>query len=190
MSVKADVLASKSPRDALLIVATALDQLARRVDQLGAAAGKWDSWVDDDESSFQETGKAAQPEPEPLFTRDPSTGEIIFRVCDDSEKRERREAFVGQLNLDVAYGAEDAPEGGWDALYVNAGPMWLYLHDRDLLIQYSYEIRQAMVADVLEDDPQAGHEMARDVLKVGLDETGYGHQPAMAEGTITGKGKK
>lgn len=52
-----------------------------------------------------------------------------------------------------------------NAAYVQGGPMWLYLFDRDYVMGLSPEVRKAMFEDVLLTNPDEAHELASDILK-------------------------
>lgn len=69
-----------------------------------------------------------------------------------------------QLQLDVALGPH--PNGGdWAEDYAKVGPINLYVHNRDLLVQYNDQIKAAVVADIDQYSTQMGHEVGRDLLK-------------------------
>lgn len=48
--------------------------------------------------------------------------------------------------------------------YIKAGPVWLYLSNRDHVIQLPIDVRQNMIADVEEVDPKYAYHMAKDIL--------------------------
>jgi hypothetical protein len=82
------------------------------------------------------------------------------------------------LQLDVALGPH--PEGGdWAEDYAKAGPMWMYIPNRDLVIQYDENARASMIADLELYDKRVAYEFAYDVLKkpMSTDRTGGAPQP-------------
>lgn len=89
---------------------------------------------------------------------------IDFSPQDDAHRALREQFARDVLQLDVALGPH--PEGGdWASDYASAGPMWLYIPNRDLLMQYPDAVKAAMVADVQRYDEKVAYEMGADVLK-------------------------
>jgi hypothetical protein len=152
----------------MLVIADALDQLLDIVAAPPANVDPWGAW-----------GRDAPPLP--AFAYPPSPvmqgvlprdGNVEVRQGEDTTeiifapptivKREARAMFERQqLNL-----ADSLPTGeDYARAYELGGPLWLYHGNRELFMTYPYETRQAMVADVEDDDPAAAREMARDVLK-------------------------
>lgn len=91
----------------------------------------------------------------------------------DKHRAARYDFAKRVLNLDVALG--DHPTGGdWAADYASGGPMWFYIPNRDLVMQYPEHVRGQMVEDVrvtshARVSQQAAdkltHEFGADVLK-------------------------
>lgn len=110
--------------------------------------------------------------------------EFRFPAPSDTKAQARRDFEANNLRL---AGALNDPAQDWNALYVKAGPFWLYQHNRELVMTYPAHVRRAMVNDVAEDSPKLAYEMARDVLKEACGEpdleTGAG---ALAVSELTG----
>ena len=84
------------------------------------------------------------------------------------------------LQLDVALGPlPDGEDGDWFEDYAKVGPMWMYIPNRDLVIQYPENVRAQMVADLELYDKRVAYEFAYDVLKkpMSTDRTGGAPQP-------------
>lgn len=201
------VRATKSPKEALTIIAHALDELAARIDALEEGGSGWDDWGDADNTAviaaeqrdwFHEPIKAGQEATGYQF--DAPMGSVkteqhgsqmvyVFPTPSDEKQERRRLLERQQLQLAKALGPEEPePEGGWNGAYAKGGPWWLYAHNRELLMSYPSEVRRAMVADVEEDSPKLAYEMGLDVLKEAAGkpdfESGFG---ALAVGLVDGK---
>jgi hypothetical protein len=209
VSVERQVLTTKTPREAILILARAIDELR--------APNPWNEW-DGDMVPLAEASeeKVAATDGEPdtsdvsdsdvrtwigrnygRIPSDDSEGRALIAqvrsdleragrgevrtddfVMDegvvqsridwaprDEEHRARRAGFARDiLKLDVALGAH--PDGGdWAADYASGGPMWLYIGNRDLLMQYPDNVKAYMIGDVELYDQRVAHEMGADLLK-------------------------
>lgn len=153
-----DVQRAKSPREAMLNLAAGLDTLVERLDAL-EINNSWDSWGAEDGPRAPEIIEKGD-ETEVVIPPPTPTKMKLRRIL------ERQQLKIGEyLNDDT----ED-----WTEVYAKGGPTWLYIFDRDLVMSLPMSTRQALVADLEEDDPKAAAEMARDILKQSADATGPG----------------
>lgn len=89
---------------------------------------------------------------------------LAGELSEDQYRALRYQFARDQLQLDVALGPH--PNGGdWAEDYAKVGPINLYVHNRDLLVQYDDRIKSAVVADIDQYSTQMGHEVGRDLLK-------------------------
>lgn len=163
-SISDAVRGTKNPQEALLVIAEALDQVLARLEELAEqpkADDGWGKWSMDDEV------QAAFEKPdEPAFDIVIGEGvtEISFKAPSEEKLARRRLFAEAVLQLQEQgleqYGIDDPFD-----TYAKGGPLWLYHGNRELFMQYSPEVRAAMVMDVEEDDKREAHEMSRDVLK-------------------------
>ena len=220
MTLEQQVLAAKTPRDALTLLARAIDQdRARMIDpwdewgeaseeKVAATDGELDTsdasprditdedvrnWIgrnygqapaDDSEGRAivemvrrdlerAGTGKVAEAD----FTMDDGViqSRIDWAPRDEDHRGWRRRFAKDVLQLDVALGAH--PDGGdWAEDYASGGPMWMYIPNRDLLMQYPDNVKASMIADVESYDARVAHEMSADLLKQPM--TKDEHSPA------------
>lgn len=154
MTTEAQVRAAKGPPEALLAIAQALDRieclfLAKAVDATSSEWGSWDL----------EIGTA-----EPAFTVEEGKDSSVIVIAPVSEKKQKSRAVFANsvIKLDEAFPGIKAEEA-----YVKGGPVWLYDYDRDFVVGLPFGIKQMIVGDLNEDDPQAALEMGRDILKDG-----------------------
>jgi hypothetical protein len=221
MSIEADVMAAGSPRDALLILARAVDAL-RETPTLDSWTG-WGTTQPDAPRPTQDTTAPGRPAP-PVANRhvnedevraflvqsfehggafdpkDPAAAAVLAQLQKDlaaatgpsepdrpdyivdtegvveidmaprsEEERAAREAFARDvLQLPLALGPH--PEGkDWCEEYAKVGPMFLYIPDREMLLEYPEHVRRTMVEDVLSYDKRVGDELARDLLRRAAD---------------------
>lgn len=149
MTLAEQVKTCKTPAEAILLLANAIDELRQPADP-------WDVSLWDDDPAYQAELSAMQIE---------QTGEeetTVTLAAPDDEKRGARAMFAQEiLNLDEALPDVERP----CEVYAKAGPLWLWLGNRELLMQYPEHVRAAMVRDVMEDDPKTAEEFGRDILK-------------------------
>ncbi|MGZ6584283.1 MAG: hypothetical protein ACXVHX_08090 [Solirubrobacteraceae bacterium] len=187
-----------SPREAILGLAAALDELLGRIEKLEAGSGGWDSWGDEEphyapdpptgESPAALEARIAAQHAEALQAMSNSDPRVIELPPPSAEKMERRRMLERQqLKLAQALGPEG--EGvDWTEAYAKGGPWWLYAERRDLVMGYDDSVRRMMVADVEEDDPRVAYEMALDVLKQPAGEPDFENGiGALAVGLVSGK---
>lgn len=110
-------------------------------------------------------------DPDKVFHVDLTPENIMVDLPPASPQRQvRRRAMAEQLDLPgffpiVMRTTEEARQGLIDA-YVKGGPFWIYMDNRDLIMQMPMWARQEMVEDVNEiGDVRLAHEFARDVMK-------------------------
>lgn len=158
------VRAAKKPQDALLVIAEALDELLGR--EADSGWGEWDAapgggWGDATENpDFEEAHRRAV---EAMNNSGPID---VVLPPPTPEKMDRRRMFERQrLKLATVLTNEVEPDDGWTEIYAKGGPLWLYANNRELVMTYDEDTRRTMVKDLLEDDPDAAHQMSIDVLK-------------------------
>ena len=173
MTLVETVQRSRSPKEAMLEIAAELDALVERVLKLENATS-WDSWDDgtvNHAASDEWNGGSANSGPTgtatPAATFKERHEAAVAAMVNDKphdiqlpapsrEKINARQDFArNRLRL----------EGEQWAAYVKGGPLWFYMHDRDAFMQYDFETRREMVADVDEDDKEQARLMSLDVLK-------------------------
>lgn len=96
-------------------------------------------------------------------------GDDVIMPSPTPEQKKLRKAILENLafeNLDPQHGLSKEAA---DAAYVEGGPFWLWLFDREYMVQMPSHVKQIMVNDILRVDPETAHELGRDILK---DETG------------------
>lgn len=191
MSVVGDVRRSRSPKDALIVIAEAVDELTRRLDEL-ERGNDWDApleWEDEppeaappSELDIEEKHQRALEAMNNTDARD-----IVIPPPSEEKMAQRRMFAKQQLRLNqVLPPDEDGTD--WDEVYVKGGPLWLYNADRGVVMQYDDAVRRRMVADVEEDDPKAAYQMALDVLKQPAGEPDLENgSGALAVGNVDGK---
>lgn len=93
-------------------------------------------------------------------------GELVDFPPVSATRKGRRGNWAASRGLErfLAQGNELIAEEMVDA-YIAGGPMWLYLYDRDAVMQLPAEWRKDMVGDVECDSPAQAQELARDILK-------------------------
>lgn len=189
------VQVSKSVQEALFVVAEALDRIEAKLDSAPQSpAPAWDDWTNpavhrqatidvevdraemafqmgiDDDIPYEDMSENAQRAHDAIVEAKIAQGksaqlatDVTVDVKPVSVERhnERLHFAIETLNLNTELGTED----DWCLTYAKGGPAWLYAHRRDLVVQYSEAVKQQMVSDLEQDDPQAAHEMARDILK-------------------------
>lgn len=170
MTYAEQMQAAPNPKDALLVIAAALDEIRLLVEHREQSTEDWfnESWVATDERAAEIIAHHTAK-----ITEDGDTTTVEIPPPSD-EKFARRLMFAQQsLKLDEQLPDRSLDEMSWAATYAKGGPTWLYLGNRDLVMSYPPYIRQALVQDLEEDSPQQAHEMSRDILKEDC-ETGPG----------------
>lgn len=174
MTVEQDVLAAGSPREALLVLARAIDDLSSSPDPWGewyaAATVTPASHVAASRSDQPRTNYGALMVPDVL--PEAADAELEVDVPPPSlSKMITRLRFEAQALHIGEYLNDDTED--WSAAYAKGGPVWLYTNNRELVMSLPESTRAAMIEDVIEDNPELAHEMSRDILKQ-AGETGPG----------------
>jgi hypothetical protein len=92
----------------------------------------------------------------------PNNITVTLPVADERRQAARRKLAIAARipeyldHLDE----EDALTG-----FARGGPLWLYLDNRDVVMQLPVHVRQAFIQDVALDSAKDAQEMARDILK-------------------------
>ena len=168
------VRAAKTPKEAMLGLAGAIDDIYARLEKLEEGGG-WDSWGEDvEDDAWEEEPSAGEgyiqdhgPQMGAVTVEYTDAGPVFtFPPIDEERQALRRMVERQQLKLAAAIG-DDAPEpeGGWTEAYVRGGPWWLYQHRRDLVMTYDMNVRRRLVSDVELDSPKLAYEMSLDILK-------------------------
>lgn len=95
-------------------------------------------------------------------TYGPNNIEVSLPIVSEQRQASRRKlAEAARLPEYLTHlDPEDALTG-----FAKGGPLWLYLDNRDVVMQLPVAVRQAFVMDVMTDSPKDAQEMARDILK-------------------------
>jgi hypothetical protein len=171
MNTEAQVRSAKSPQEAMIVIAKALD----RIEFLSSRDTQWVAW--DNEPTIRDGDSVAlrsawlghvggeevvaEHERRTQITATEDDTDVVIPAPSD-EKKERRRQFERQ-NLKLSEFLGDSED--WSEAYAKGGPMWLYLGNRELVMSMPDGVRTALVQDVIEDSPQDAHEMGRDILK-------------------------
>lgn len=145
MSIVNQVLGAKTSKDAMVSIASALDRIEAKLNSQPAVED-WDSW------SPPEAPIMELPAVDPA--RGGSTAatedDVVFEsVGEDSERYKQRETFATHsLNLN---------DPALIKAYAAAGARWFLAHDYKLAASYSRPVRQALIDDIREDDPELAH---------------------------------
>lgn len=194
MSYVDQVKAAKNPREAILI-------LARGLDELAAAGDGWDDWGDDAgfpteavAAAFRDVGpdgltdhERAQHEAALLAMANDGSNTYELPAPSEEKMEFRRMFERQQLNLEATLG-EEAGEEDWTEVYAKGGPWWLWSERRDIVMGLPYATRQMMVADVEQDNPAVAHELSLDILKREAGEPDFENgSGALAVANVTSK---
>lgn len=192
MSYVDRVMAAKNPREAILILAKGLDELA-------SAGGGWDDWGDDGagfpadliRAGVGEDGltdhERAEHERALLAMSNDKARDLTLPTPSEEKMEFRRMFERQQLELANALG-DDAGEEDWTEVYAKGGPFWLWSERRDIVMGLPYPTRQMMVADVEEDNAYLAHQMSIDILKREAGEPDFeSGAGALAVGNVTSK---
>jgi len=170
MTIEREVADAASPKEALLVIARALDTLMAPI-----PADPWQDW----DQAVDDVVNAAVDRSVALTTTE-TTAEVEIPPP-SIEKQQARGMFESlHLRLHEHLGHSE----NWNHAYAIGGPMWLYLGNRDLVMTLPDQIKQALIEDVLEDSPQDAHEMGRDILKQACETGPGGVGMRMAEGDV------
>lgn len=200
-TLEQQVLGAKSPREALILIARAVDALRAE-----PTLDSWDGWVPDGQAPRPLSQPLAPAPAHPRINPEDLTDDVVKMwiarnykngvVLDDSPEARAAIAQVREdmlnapnvevvedlfrvttegivesdldwspltqahhdaryqfaqriLNLDVALGPHPEGEGHeWAEDYAQGGPMWFYIPNRDLVMQYPERVRSQMVEDV------------------------------------------
>lgn len=95
------------------------------------------------------------------ITSDGTTGEVVVPPVSE-ERKDARAMWAYGIKLweYIPMEATAACEA-----FAKGGPMWLYLANRDAVMQMPYDARQWLVADIELDSPAEAQEVGRDILK-------------------------
>lgn len=182
MTVREDVLAAPNPKAALLVLADAIDSLQSK------PADLWEDWGSELESfdatveAVESIGATGEPTQGGPFTQATDDGSPVVDFPLPTKTQEiRRKNVIEHLDFENLTGRddngneyrlfprEDTPERREEVkellrAYFNAGPVWLYLSNRDHVLQLPLDVRREMIADVEEVDPKYAYHMAKDIL--------------------------
>lgn len=151
MSVVDAVRGARNPQEAMLALAEAIEHIEVLLRDFSPAPAdpSWDSWEEPSGAITTETG---------------SDGEnvVVLPTPSAEQYHARTELASKHMKLDEAF-----PKADFDPIevYAKGGPAWLYIYDRELVMGMADGIKQAMVRDLMADDPAAAADMARDILK-------------------------
>ena len=139
---------AESPQEALLAIAKAIDDLA------DGLLGQPDD-PEIDEWAWKTPAKPSQD-------REEDEAIVEFAKVDTAVEEGRRDFAETKLHLKDAF-----PKADFDPIdaYAAAGPRWLWEYNRDLVLEYPYAVRQAMIRDLMETEPNEAPLVARDILK-------------------------
>jgi hypothetical protein len=193
MTTEQQVREARSPQEALLTIARALDRIEDALTQAPMLA--WDEWQPQSVSVWTSPPVTMTPEQMETVSHDVAVrqldelrtqvtvedgvAEVALPPVSEAKKVERRAFATHVLRLHEHLGDDE----NWADVYAKGGPMWLYLGNRAVVMAMPYAVKQAMIADIEEDSPQDAHEMARDILKAPC-ETDLGGGMRVAEGDV------
>lgn len=152
---------AKSPQDALVALAQAVDNVYAAVSRLKEEQEQpWDNWGTTD---WPDGAPIPEGEVEPTrvdgerarLETDADGNVVVDLPPVTEEKRQERREFAERIGL----------EGELVEAYAKAGPLWLYYGNRQHVMGLPEEWRREMVVDVMEQSPAEAQEMGRDVLK-------------------------
>lgn len=149
----------RTPQEALLLLAEAIDSLAADTQQVDPWEERTIDWsIIDTPTSLPERPTSMHNHdfelPERRSTLD-AKGQLVTPPADPRRKEIRR-AFAETYKLEA--------EGILPDAYAEHGPLWLYYGDRDFVMSLPLTARQVMVADIMEDSPSEAAEVGRDIL--------------------------
>jgi hypothetical protein len=154
---------AKTPREALLLLATAIDHLHARIDEL-------DSDPFDAPLDWAGTQASALIYDEALDDgRARIEGDDVIVQPVSPEREAARDDFAVGARLYEFYGPSLSPEDFVTA-YRKGGPRWLYYTNRECVMQMPVSLRQRLVDDILLDSPSEAAEIGADILKYSFDE--------------------
>lgn len=177
------VRAARTPSEAIIRLATAvevaLDEMRERIEELGLADDGWGEWEADPEpvESNAERGETEaefearmeRQHQEALERMNNTDQGALTTLPPTDEKKEQRRMFERQqLRLQEmleSLGQLPETDVDWTEVYATGGPFWLYSMNRELFMSYDIQVRQRMVTDIEEDDPQLAYQVALDALK-------------------------
>lgn len=190
MSIEQAVRQAKSPQEALVVIARALDQLAKQLESRPTDDGWGGEWFTDPEGKvlddlddldpedrakvMEARARLAQDKPGQYAEHAMEAGkQVASKVSSDEitvelppvdeERAEQRRKFATEVaKLSQHY--KDLDQQAVEA-YVKGGPMWLYLTDRDFVMQMPVQWKRFMVQDVNKDSPKDAYDLGRDILK-------------------------
>lgn len=198
MNIVDAVKQAKNPREAILTLAYALEDLQDRIAQL-ETAGSWDDWGDGQEPvkgtdapvvlpEQLDEGRLERQHQEALAAMSNTDAREIVVPAPSAEKMEQRRMFERQqlrLREMLTSLGQDDPDVDWNDVYAKGGPWWLYNANRELVMSYDMPVRQQMVADLEQDSPQLAFQMSIDVLKQPAGEPDFENgSGALAVGTV------
>lgn len=202
MSTADKVRAARSAQEAMLVLAEALDTVLEELAATPQSHDPWGEWpgtpaeftetlrTETDaalrESKAEFEARIERQHQEALAAMANTEAREIELPPASADKQERRRLLARQqLKLnDVLPGADITD---WNETYVKGGPVWLYNADREVLMSFDYPVRQQMIADVEEDNPQLAYEMSLDILKQPAGEPDFENgSGALAVGWVKG----
>lgn len=153
----AEVFAAPNSKTAMVAIAAGIDEILARLSGPAPEAA-WDEWSE----PAPAPGRAVEIQT-PLFQAHHTETTAEIEIAPTSPKKMAQRALFERqvLKLANSYGNEQ----DWTEVYAKGGPLWLYMTDREFVAGLPYPIRQMMVSDVMEDDPDTAQEMGRDILK-------------------------
>jgi hypothetical protein len=168
MTTEQQVREARSPQEAMLAIAAALDRIEDALTQAPAEPDPWGGWQPE----------AVRGELRTQVNVEDGVAEVTLPPVSEAKQNRRVEFARQNLHLgdlgDVVV---------MELAYAKGGPMWLYLGNRQHVMELPPSVKRAMIEDVEEDSPADAHEMARDILKAPC-ETDLGGGMRVAEGDV------
>jgi hypothetical protein len=172
MNTRQQVQTARTPQEALLILAEAIDDLRTQMTPLSdwEKPLNWDASIDAADVTWTTPTKPATHAvtEQGIVPLDDGrsqivNGEVVVKPV-SKERRLERMNFATDSRLHEFYGPGLSFADFMDA-YVKGGPRWLVYTNRDAVMQMPESYRRELVADVTLDSPEEAAEISRDILK-------------------------
>lgn len=153
MKLADQIKQAKTPRDAMLLLAQAIDEIREDLDR--RATDPWDEPL-----TWGDAPPADLDVPAMTTVSGEDWSETVIRPVSEEKQALRAEWATTALENMTTLPLDEAVDA-----YSKGGPVWLHAFDREYVMGLPIHLRMAMVADLLEEDKDAAHMMSADLLK-------------------------